>query len=75
MGVLERYFENKQNEKKSILAFKQVCIGTFKKLFDDSNSEVRESALKTIGKFNKIKDFFTNDEIGKKKNNKKLNFI
>lgn len=65
MQALERYFDARPNASKQRDAFKTACIPIFKKLFDDSVSEVREYCLKLIGKFNKQKDWFTNEEISK----------
>ncbi|EGR33040.1 hypothetical protein IMG5_062950, partial [Ichthyophthirius multifiliis] len=67
MYILEKYFDIK-GDKKTIQIFKQNCLFCFKKLFDDSVAEVREYAFKTIGKFYKIKDFFTIDELQKNSN-------
>ncbi|EAR97553.2 hypothetical protein TTHERM_00439010 (macronuclear) [Tetrahymena thermophila SB210] len=63
MQAIERYFDTRPNANKSRDAFKQACIPTIKKLFDDSTSEIREYSLKLIGKFNKQKDWFTSEEI------------
>ncbi|KAL4446462.1 hypothetical protein ABPG74_001203 [Tetrahymena malaccensis] len=63
MQAIERYFDTRPNASKSRDAFKQACIPTIKKLFDDSTSEIREYSLKLIGKFNKQKDWFTSEEI------------
>ncbi len=63
MQIVEKYLESRQQNTKARSAFKNVCLSVFKKLFDDSNSEVREQALKLIGKLNKFKDFFTNEEL------------
>lgn len=65
MQALERYFDSRPNSSKSRETFKIACIPTIKKLFDDSNSEVREYCLKLIGKFNKQKDWFSAEEISR----------
>lgn len=65
MQVIERYFEARPTAVKAREAFKQACLPTIKKLFDDSSSEVREECLKLVGKLNKQKDWFRHDELGR----------